>query len=53
MWSAVKDLSNEALTSFDIENDLVQVSSAQTSYGVIVLGKIRVRGVDDGYLHVR
>ncbi|KAF9244959.1 hypothetical protein BU15DRAFT_85804 [Melanogaster broomeanus] len=57
MWSRAAGLSDEELLSFTIEEDLVAVRSGVVSYGTIILGKIRVPGVDDelgrGYIHVR
>ncbi|KAI0092928.1 hypothetical protein BDY19DRAFT_920937 [Irpex rosettiformis] len=57
MWSRAVGLSDHELTAFTIEQDLVEVSSAATSYGNIILGKIRIPAVDDdegeGFVHVR
>lgn len=57
MWSRASRLSEEKLTSFSLERDLVLVSSAATTYGTIVLGKIRIPGINDdkgeGFVHVR
>ncbi|THH21320.1 hypothetical protein EW146_g185 [Bondarzewia mesenterica] len=57
MWSRVSSLSNAELTTFNLEHDLVLVRSAPTSYGTIILGKIRIPVVQDelgeGYIHVR
>jgi len=33
--------------------DLVLVDNAATSYGEIILGKIRIPSIPDGYIHVR
>jgi hypothetical protein len=33
--------------------DLVLVDNAATSYGEIILGKIRIPAIPDGYIHVR
>jgi hypothetical protein len=33
--------------------DLVLVNNAATSYGEIILGKIRIPAISDGYIHVR
>ncbi|QRV91457.1 hypothetical protein RhiJN_19475 [Ceratobasidium sp. AG-Ba] len=41
MWSRASGLSDPELSSFDIENDLVEVRVGATSYGTIILGKIR------------
>lgn len=57
MWSRVAELSDEELTDFTIEKDLVQVRSGLVSYGTIILGKVRIPAVNDesgpGYVHVR
>ncbi|KAF9049948.1 hypothetical protein BJ165DRAFT_1414020 [Panaeolus papilionaceus] len=57
MWSRASKLSDAELTDFTIENDLVEVRSAPTSYGYIVFGKIRIPAVNDeegeGFVHVR
>ena len=33
--------------------DLILVDNAATSYGEIILGKIRIPAISDGYIHVR
>lgn len=57
MWSRVAGLSDEQLVSFTLEKDLVEVRSGPTSYGTIILGKIRIPAVNDdlgeGFIHVR
>jgi len=57
MWSRAAHLSDHELTSFNIENDLVEIRSGPTSYGVIIFGKIRIPAVRDekgeGFVHVR
>ncbi|KAJ3554024.1 hypothetical protein NM688_g3317 [Phlebia brevispora] len=57
MWSRVAGLSDAQLVDFTIENDLVEVRSAPTSYGTVILGKIRIPAVNDdegeGFVHVR
>jgi hypothetical protein len=57
MWSRAAHLSDHDLTHFSIDKDLVLVSSAVTSYGTIVLGKIRIPAINDdqgeGFIHVR
>ncbi|PPQ62948.1 hypothetical protein CVT24_006188 [Panaeolus cyanescens] len=57
MWARASKLSDDELTAFTIENDLVEVRSAPTSYGYIVFGKIRIPAVNDeegeGFVHVR
>jgi hypothetical protein len=56
MWSRAARLTNHELTAFSID-DLVLVSSGSTSYGTIILGKIRIPAINDeegaGYVHVR
>ncbi|KAK7053474.1 hypothetical protein VNI00_004100 [Paramarasmius palmivorus] len=57
MWSRVQELKDEELVGFTIEDDLYLVRSAPTTYGTIILGKIRIPAVNDdegeGYVHVR
>ncbi|KAF8160825.1 hypothetical protein B0H34DRAFT_698262 [Crassisporium funariophilum] len=57
MWSRAASLSDSELVSFEIEKDLVEIRSASTSYGTIILGKIRLPAVNDeqgeGFIHVR
>ncbi|KAF9653193.1 hypothetical protein BDM02DRAFT_3153386 [Thelephora ganbajun] len=57
MWSRAAHLSDKELTSFHLHKDIVLVSSAATAYGTIILGKIRIPGIDDdqgeGFVHVR
>ncbi|CEL57871.1 hypothetical protein RSOLAG1IB_02615 [Rhizoctonia solani AG-1 IB] len=57
MWARASGLSDEQLTSFVIEDDLVEVRAGSTSYGTIVFGKIRIPGLKDeegeGFIHVR
>ncbi|KAF8650382.1 hypothetical protein AX16_005191 [Volvariella volvacea WC 439] len=57
MWSRAQGLSDHELVGFTIEHDLVQVRSSATSYGTIILGKIRLPAVNDaegeGFVHVR
>jgi len=57
MWSRAIGLSDHHLTAFTIENDLVLVRSAASSYGTIILGKIKIPAIQDeegeGYVHVR
>jgi hypothetical protein len=57
MYSRLQGISDEEFTSFDLTKDLVQVRSASTTYGQIVLGKIRIPAVRDaqgeGFVHVR
>jgi hypothetical protein len=57
MWSRAAGLSDHELTAFNIADDLVLVRSGPTSYGTIILGKIRIPAVNDdlgeGFVHVR
>ena len=57
MWSRAAHLSDHELASFSLRKDLVLVSSAATTYGTIILGKIRIPGINDdqgeGFVHVR
>ncbi|TFK54199.1 hypothetical protein OE88DRAFT_1654740 [Heliocybe sulcata] len=57
MWSRAAGISDAALVDFTIENDLVQCRSAPTSYGTVILGKIRLPAVKDGegegFMHIR
>ena len=57
MWSRAAGLSDDELVSFTIEKDLIECRAAQTSYGVVILGKLRLPAVNDadgeGYVHVR
>jgi len=57
MWSRAARFSDHELTSFSLSEDLVLVSSATTTYGTIILGKIRVPAINDdqgeGFIHVR
>ena len=69
MWSRASGLSDEQLVGFTFTHerskydnthgkrgdggDLVLVDNAATSYGEIILGKIRIPAIEDGYIHVR
>ncbi|KAF9792488.1 hypothetical protein BJ322DRAFT_50652 [Thelephora terrestris] len=57
MWSRAAHLSDHELTHFDLKQDLVLVSSALSTYGTIILGKIRIPAINDdqgeGFIHVR
>ncbi|KAL1939779.1 hypothetical protein VTO73DRAFT_9479 [Trametes versicolor] len=57
MWSRAAGISNEDLVNFTIRGDLVECRSGPTSYGTIILGKIKLPAVNDeegqGYIHVR
>ncbi|KAF6760135.1 hypothetical protein DFP72DRAFT_883322 [Ephemerocybe angulata] len=56
MWSRAAGISDKDLVDFTIE-DLVEIRNAATSYGTIILGKIKLPAVKDeegeGYIHVR
>ncbi|KAJ7091160.1 hypothetical protein C8R44DRAFT_817210 [Mycena epipterygia] len=45
MWSLASQTSDHDLVNFTIKDDLVVVRSAVTSYGPIILGKIRIRAI--------
>ncbi|KAH7344844.1 hypothetical protein B0J17DRAFT_624129 [Rhizoctonia solani] len=57
MWARASGLSDNELTKFVIEDDLIEVRAGSTAYGTIVLGKIRISGIKDeegeGFIHVR
>lgn len=57
MWSRASGISDDDLVRFTIEKDLVEVRSGLTTYGTIILGKIRLPAVNDdlgeGFVHVR
>ena len=57
MWSRAAGLSDTELVAFTIETDLVECRSAPTSYGTIILGKVKLPAVQDaegaGFVHVR
>ncbi|KAG8802242.1 hypothetical protein FRC16_010137 [Serendipita sp. 398] len=62
MWSRAGTISDKDLTNFNISEDLVSVRAGPTTYGVILLGKIRLPKVpkitvggreSDGFVHVR
>ncbi|KIJ49611.1 hypothetical protein M422DRAFT_27975 [Sphaerobolus stellatus SS14] len=57
MWSRARGLSDHDLTNFDLEKDLVEVRAGITSYGTILLGKLRIPAVNDaegeGFVHIR
>ena len=57
MWSRADGVSDQDLVAFSIRGDLVEIRSAPTSYGTIILGKIKLPAVNDaegeGYVHVR
>ena len=47
MWSRAQGVSDKDLVAFTIRDDLVEVRSAATSYGAIILGKIRLPAIND------
>ncbi|GAA5852308.1 hypothetical protein JCM8547_006731 [Rhodosporidiobolus lusitaniae] len=53
MFVRAKDVSDEELTSWELEKDLEQVRSASTAYGAVIFGKLRIPAIVDGYIHVR
>ncbi|KAF8497640.1 hypothetical protein JB92DRAFT_2745419, partial [Gautieria morchelliformis] len=57
MWSRASSLSDHDLVNFDLANDLLQVRAGLTTYGTILLGKLRIPAVNDaegeGFIHVR
>lgn len=57
MWSRAAGLTDAELVNFTVEEDLLQCRSAPTSYGTIILGKIRIPAIKDeegaGFVHVR
>lgn len=56
MWSRASGIDDHALVGgIDLKKDLVLVRSGATSYGQIILGKLRVGTNDgeEGFVHVR
>ncbi|KAI0785624.1 hypothetical protein C8Q75DRAFT_800039 [Abortiporus biennis] len=57
MWSRASRITDSQLVGFTIEDDLVEIRSSPTSYGTVILGKIRIPAVNDdegeGFIHVR
>lgn len=58
MWSRASKVSDAQLVHFTIKEDLVEVRAGQTSYGVILFGKIRIPALTteeegEGFVHVR
>ena len=57
MWARAASLTDAELVHFTIQDDLVLCRSAPTSYGTIILGKIRLPNIKDeegeGFVHVR
>nr|GAT45457.1 predicted protein [Mycena chlorophos] len=45
MWSLARETADHDLVAFDIKDDLVAIRTAQTAYGVIIFGKIRIRAI--------
>ncbi|KAF8210491.1 hypothetical protein K438DRAFT_1916856 [Mycena galopus ATCC 62051] len=45
MWALASKTSDHDLVHFTIKDDLVVVRSAETSYGAIIFGKIRLRAI--------
>lgn len=57
MWHRAVGLSDDELTSFSPNDDLVLVRNGQASYGHIIFGKLRLPAINDelgeGFIHVR
>ena len=57
MWSRAAGLTDAELADFNIERDLIVIRSSPTSYGQVILGKLRIPAVKDdlgeGFVHVR
>ncbi|KZP34732.1 hypothetical protein FIBSPDRAFT_1035708 [Athelia psychrophila] len=54
MWSRVQGITDEELVAFNVAGgDLVLIRNGATSYGTILLGKIKIPAVEDAYVHVR
>jgi len=58
MWSRASKVSDAKLVQFSIKDDLVEVRAGPTTYGVIILGKIRIPALTteeegEGFVHVR
>ncbi|KAG7098775.1 hypothetical protein E1B28_000683 [Marasmius oreades] len=47
MWNRAQKLTDQQLVDFKLEKDLVLVRSGPTTYGTIILGKIRIPAVND------
>ncbi|KAK7005688.1 hypothetical protein R3P38DRAFT_3039001 [Favolaschia claudopus] len=45
MWSHASQTSDHNLVNFTIKDDLVTIRSAETSYGPMLFGKIRIRAI--------
>ncbi|GAA6035674.1 hypothetical protein JCM8097_004964 [Rhodosporidiobolus ruineniae] len=53
MFSRAEGVSDTALTQWKLDEDLVSVRAASTAYGSIILSKLRLPALSDGYIHVR
>ncbi|CAD6978648.1 unnamed protein product [Tilletia controversa] len=54
MWAGAEGLSDEQLTAFSAEKDLVGIRAGAVSYGVIIFGRIRIPALSKpGYVFVR
>ncbi|GAA6003599.1 hypothetical protein JCM10207_003500 [Rhodosporidiobolus poonsookiae] len=53
MFAPAKDIADEELTSWRLEEDLVEIRSASSPYGSIIFGKLRIPALTDSYIHVR
>ncbi|KAK0558620.1 hypothetical protein OC844_005017 [Tilletia horrida] len=54
MWAPAKDLSDEQLSDWSTEKDLVGIRAGAVSYGVIIFGRIRIPALPQtGYVFVR
>lgn len=57
MWARANGVSDAELAKFEFAQDLVAVRAAPTSYGTVILGKLRLPAVRDelgeGFVHVR
>jgi hypothetical protein len=51
-FRAAKDLSDSDLSSFT-SSDLESVRVAETAYGLHLFGKVKIPGLDNGYIHIR
>jgi len=51
-FAATSKLSDEQLTSFSAD-DLTEVRTALTSYGLHLFGKVQLKALDDGYIQFR
>ncbi|KAK0552335.1 vacuolar protein sorting/targeting protein PEP1 [Tilletia horrida] len=54
MWAATEGLSDEELTNWTAEKDLVGTRAGAVAYGVIIFGRIRIPALSkSGYVFVR